>query len=41
MLFQDSQTPLYAASKAGHENVVKLLLQSGADVNRSDEVKST
>ena len=37
-LLQDGTTPLYMASQEGHEGVVKLLLDNGANVNQQDEV---
>jgi len=35
----DGQTPLYAACKEGHETVVTLLLNNGADPNQKNELR--
>lgn len=32
-VYKDAATPLFIASQNGHDNIVKMLLQSGADVN--------
>ena len=37
-LIQDGATPLYLASQEGHEGVVKLLLEKGANVDQQDKV---
>ena len=37
-LMQDGDTPLYMASQEGHEGVVELLLEKGANVDQQDEV---
>jgi ankyrin repeat protein len=34
---KQGQSPLFAASKCGHCDVVKYLLSSGADINLHDE----
>ena len=36
--FQDGRTPLYWASRNGHKDVTKLLLDRGPDVNIADRV---
>ena len=36
--YQEGATPLWIASQEGHENVVKVLLSSNADVNAADKV---
>ena len=33
LLYQDNETPLFAASKKGHHDVVQSLLGAGAEVN--------
>jgi len=38
---QFGQTPLYWASRIGHIDVVKLLLEKGADVNAADQFGQT
>ena len=38
---QDGFTGLYQAAQNGHLEVVELLLDKGADVNRTDKVKPT
>ena len=35
---QTSETPLWAANNRGHVEVVKALIEAGADVNLADEV---
>ena len=37
-LFQRGKTPLHHAAMKGHADVVELLLNSSADVNREDKV---
>ena len=38
VIVQWGRTPLYIASKSGHDIVVEVLLKAGADVNLADEV---
>ena len=38
MFLQDHQTPLHWAAMRGHTDVVKLLIEKGADVNAKDKV---
>ena len=37
-ILQDDQTPLHLSASAGHLEVVKLLLEEGADKEARDEV---
>ena len=37
-LMQDGFTPLYLASQNGHKEVVKLLLEEGANFDKQDKV---
>ena len=39
--YDNGMTPLIYASLRGHENIVKLLLQSGANINIKDNTGST
>ncbi len=37
-----SQTPLHAAAKAGHEDVIQVLLKNGVDINiRTNSMRQT
>ena len=36
---QSGFTPLHAASRMGHSDVVKILIQNGADINLASEVE--
>ena len=38
MFLQDQWTPLHEAVERGHVNLVKLLLETGADVNVKNKV---
>ena len=38
---QTSETPLWAANNRGHVEVVKALIEAGADVNLADEVNDS
>ena len=38
MFLQDQQTPLHVAAEQDHADIVKVLLEEGADVNVKDEV---
>ena len=38
-LMQDGVSPVYAASKNGHTEVVDLLVQAGADINLTTTAK--
>ena len=37
-VFQDGISPLYAASMEGYLDVVKILIEAGADVNKANKV---
>ena len=37
-LHQDNKAPLYAACRGGHQGIVQLLLEAGADVNKATSV---
>ena len=37
-LMQDGTTPLYVASQEGHEGVVELLLEKGANADQQNKV---
>jgi len=39
-VLQKGNTALHIASLAGHEDIVKILVQNGATVNISSQVKS-
>ena len=39
-LFQTGKTPLHVAASRGHDDVVSLLLQKGADLNTIDQVRN-
>lgn len=36
---QDGFTPLVAASERGHKDIVQMLLDKGADVNKAEKVR--
>ena len=38
MFLQDHQTPLHRAAMTYHTDIVKILIEKGADVNAKDEV---
>ena len=38
MFLQDHQTPLHRATMRGHTDIVKILIEKGADVNAKDKV---
>ena len=38
-VLQDGCSPLYAASGTGHHDIVKTLIEAGADVNQATEVQ--
>ena len=38
-VLQDGWSPLYAASDAGHLDIVKTLIEAGANVNQATEVQ--
>ena len=38
MFLQDHQTPLDQAASGGHTDIVKILIEKGADVNAKDKV---
>ena len=37
---QDEESPLHAAAKKGHTDVVDILLKHGANVNTQDKVRN-
>ena len=38
MFLQGHQTPLHCAAVGGHTDIVKILIEKGADVNAKDKV---
>ena len=38
MFLQDHQTPLHRAARCGLTDIMKVLIDNGADVNAKDEV---
>ena len=38
MFLQDHNTPLHRAAAGGHTDIVKILIEKGADVNAKDKV---
>ena len=36
--FQSGKTPLYLASREGHQEIVQMLMDKGAEINVSDQV---
>ena len=38
MFLQDHQTPLHWAASEGHTDIVKIMIEKGADVNAKDKV---
>ena len=40
MLNQDGRTPLYKACEEGHNEVIKILLKAGANVNKYMKVSN-
>ena len=40
LVLQDGYTPLFTASIKGHSEVVKTLIEAGANVNQGDKVRT-
>jgi ankyrin repeat protein len=38
LYLQDGRTPLYCAAQKGHDKIMEMLVQAGADVNAANKV---